>query len=189
MLTVVLSSLFALAQSAPATLPPTAPATPAPASPSTSPVAASPMPGEPAAVPSPLPASGGPSPVASALMSPSPTPSPTANPYAYRFVPRQPASVAPGQPQIFAVYLNAKRLRSHGPILIRVETSPSVVMVQSKSNGRGGSIPMIAPGVFAANSTLPAIPFIASGMTTDLVFIATTADGRSVTVRVPVELG
>ncbi len=125
----------------------------------------------------------------STTASASPNASPTPNPYTYRFVPRQPANVVPGQPQIFAVYLNAKHLRSHGPILIRVETSPNVVMVQSKSNGRGGAIPMIAPGVFAANSTLPAIPFIASGMTTDLVFIATSADGRSVTVRVPVELG
>ncbi len=135
----------------------------------------------PVGVPAPLPES--PSPAASAAATLSPAS------YGYRFVPHQPANPAPGTPQIFAVYLNAEHLKSHGPILIRVETNDSVVKVQSKSNGRGGAIPMVAPGVFAAESKLPAIPFIASGISTDLVFIGTSADGRTVVVRVPVELG
>jgi hypothetical protein len=129
------------------------------------------------------PAAESPSPAASAAATLSPAS------YGYRFVPHQPANPAPGTPQIFAVYLNAEHLKSHGPILIRVETNDSVVKVQSKSNGRGGTIPMVAPGVFAAQSKLPAIPFIASGISTDLVFIGTSADGRTVVVRVPVELG
>jgi hypothetical protein len=129
------------------------------------------------------PAAESPSPAASAAATLSPAS------YGYRFVPNQPANPAPGTPQIFAVYLNAEHLKSHGPILIRVETNDSVVKVQSKSNGRGGTIPMVAPGVFAAQSKLPAIPFIASGISTDLVFIGTSADGRTVVVRVPVELG
>jgi hypothetical protein len=128
---------------------------------------------------------------ATATASAAPTPLATLAPasYGYRFVPRQPANPAPGAPQIFAVYLNAQHLKSHGPILIRVETSDSVVKVESKSNGRGGAIPMVAPGVFFAQSKLPAIPFIASGISTDLVFIGTSADGRKVVVHVPVELG
>jgi hypothetical protein len=129
------------------------------------------------------PAAESPSPAASAAATLSPAS------YGYRFVPHQPVNPAPGTPQIFAVYLNAEHLKSHGPILIRVETNDSVVKVQSKSNGRGGTIPMVAPGVFAAQSKLPAIPFIASGISTDLVFIGTSADGRTVVVRVPVELG
>jgi len=148
-----------------------------------------------APVPTIAPATPQPAPSATPLSSESPAPvtsaAATLSPasYGYRFVPHQPANPAPGAPQIFAVYLNAEHLKSHGPILIRVETNDSVVKVQSKSNGRGGAIPMVAPGVFAAESKLPAIPFIASGISTDLLFIGTSTDGRTVTVRVPVELG
>jgi hypothetical protein len=109
--------------------------------------------------------------------------------YGYRFVPHLPANPAPGQPLIFAVYMNAKHLHSHGPIVIRVETSDSVIGVETKSNGHGGPIPQVAPGVYYAISTLPAIPFIAAGMSTDLIFVAHSADGRQFVVRVPVELG
>lgn len=127
---------------------------------------------------------------------PVPTPTPTAtpapaatpSPYAYRFVPHQPAHLAPGQPQIFAVYLNAKTLRSHGPIRMKVETSPDVVKVVSRSNGREGTLALIAAGDFEAASVLPKIPFIAAGMSVDLEFVAIGADGRRTVVRVPVTL-
>ena len=135
-------------------------------------------------------------PASPSLPSPTPKPatpvpvvSPTANPYSYRFVPRQPAHPAPGQPQIFAVYLNGNKLRSHAPIRIKVETSPNVVKVVSRSNGREGTLAMIAAGDFEADSVLPKIPFIAAGMSVDLEFIATGSDGRKVAVRVPVTLG
>ena len=144
--------------------------------------------GSPAPTASPIasPASAPLFPAATAAPSGAPTLPPSA--YAYRFVPRQPANPAAGEPQIYAVYLNAKHLKSHGPIVIRVETNAFVVKMESKSNGRGGALPQVAPTVFFAQSTLPAIPFIASGMSTDLIFIGTAADGRKVTVRVPVEL-
>jgi len=163
---------------APSPVPTIPPASPAPEL-SASPLAS----GSPGATVSP---SASPAPAGPAA-SAAPTLSPAS--YGYRFVPHQPTNPAPGTPQIFAVYLNAEHLKSHGPILIRVETNESVVKMQSKSNGRGGAIPMVAPGVFAAQSVLPAIPFIASGISTDLVFIGTSADGRTVVVRVPVELG
>lgn len=122
--------------------------------------------------------------------SPLPTPTATNTPigYGYRFVPRQPDHVAPGQPQIFAVYLNDKRLRSHGPIRIKVTTSPDVVKVVSRSNGREGNLALVSAGDFEATSVLPKIPFIAAGMTVDLEFIATGPDGRKISVRVPVRL-
>lgn len=124
---------------------------------------------------------------------PTPTPAhvsppPTSAPYGYRFVPRQPSHLAAGQPQIFAVYLNEKKLRSHAPIRIKVETSPDVVKVVSRSNGREGIVPLIAAGDFEATSVLPKIPFIAAGMSVELEFIATGPDGRKATVRVPVTL-
>jgi hypothetical protein len=79
-------------------------------------------------------------------------------------------------------------LRSRGPIDIKVSTSPEVVKVVSRSGGREGVIPMAAPGDFEANSKLPAIPFIASGMTIYLEFVATGPTGIKTTVRVPVQL-
>jgi hypothetical protein len=160
-------------------------ATPAPPVPTIPPATPAPVPpASPLASETPI---ASPTPVAS----PSPTAVPTLSPasYGYRFVPQQPANPKPGTPQIYAVYLNAQHLRSHGPILIRVETNDSVVKMQSKSNGRGGSIPMVAPGVFFAQSMLPGIPFIARGISTDLVFTATSADGQTVSVHVPVVLG
>lgn len=112
------------------------------------------------------------------------TPKPTAPAYKYRFVPRN--SARAGEPTIYAVYMNDKKLHSLGQINIKVATSHDVVRVVSRSNGREGILPLIAPGDFEATSTLPKIPFIAAGMTVEIEFIATTATGRSAIVRVPV---
>jgi hypothetical protein len=114
--------------------------------------------------------------------------SPTPSPYHFRFVPRQPENPAPGTPQIFAIYLNSRTLVSNGPILIKVSTDPGTVKVTSRSSGRVGVIPMVAPGDFEANGKLPKIPFIAAGMTVALEFTAVGADGSHVTVSVPVAL-
>jgi len=108
--------------------------------------------------------------------------------YTYRFVPRQPDHVATGAPQIFAIYLNSKSLVSRGPIDMKVLTDPGTVKVTSGSGGRQGEIPRIAPGDFEAVSTLPKIPFIAAGMTVQLEFIATGANGEKLSVKVPVAL-
>jgi len=108
--------------------------------------------------------------------------------YPYRFVPAQPATYAAGAPQIFAVYLNSHTLVSHGPIQIRVVTSGNVVKLVTHSNGQTGTVPKVRAGDFEAKSKLPAIPFIASGITTTLEFEATSASGKTVTVGVPVSL-
>ncbi len=112
----------------------------------------------------------------------------TPNPYKYRFVPRQPAVHVPGAPQIFAIFLNDQILHGSGLIEIKVVTSPDVVKVITRSNGREGVIQAAGPGDFETNSRLPKIPFIAAGMTTLLEFVAFTADGKSVSVKVPVKL-
>ncbi len=108
--------------------------------------------------------------------------------YAYRFIPRQAAHPSADQPQILAVYLNAKTLRSLGPIDIRVIASANVVKVTSSSNGHAGTVPNVAPGDFEAASKLPKLPIIASGITTTLEFTALSASGKKVTVRVPIVL-
>jgi hypothetical protein len=96
--------------------------------------------------------------------------------------------LAPGDPQIYAVYLNDYVLRSKGPILIRVFTNADVVKVISRSNGREGIVPKEAPGQFYAASVLPPIPFIASGMSIDLEFVASNAAGKTTSVSVPLKL-
>ncbi len=117
-----------------------------------------------------------------------PASSATPTPYGYRFVPHQPAQVVPGTPQIFAVWLNSRTLVSKGPIWIRVDTDPATVKVTSSSGGHVGIVPMVAPGDFEAKSTLPRFPFLAGGLTLDLVFTAVGPDGKRTTVSVPVAL-
>jgi len=124
----------------------------------------------------------------SATPLPAPTSTTTPSPYTYRFVPRQPDHAAPGTPQIFAVYLNSKDLRSNGPILIKVVTSPDAVKVVSKNGSSEGVVPQISPGDFEATSRLPKLPFIAQGMTIFIDFVATGPTGLPTTVRVPVKL-
>ena len=106
----------------------------------------------------------------------------------YHFVPHPPAHMEPGDPQIYEVDLNDYVLRSKGPILIRVFTNADVVKVVSRSNGRDGVVPKEGPGRFYAASVLPPIPFIASGMSIDLEFVASNAAGKTTSVRVPLKL-
>jgi hypothetical protein len=150
---------------------------------------AEPTPG-PTASPLPAPSASAMPAASASVPPPSGTPAATTAPeaYKYRFVPHQPSHPDAGTPQIFAVYLNDQTLHSQGPIQIKVTTSPNVVKVVTENGSRQGVIPQIVPGDFETNSKLPKVPFIASGMTLFLKFDATTADGASVTVRVPVKL-
>ena len=117
----------------------------------------------------------------------SPTPAPTATSlYKYRFVPRLPPSPAPNVPLIYAVYLNSEQLRD--TISIRVETNTVVTKVVSKSGNSSGVLTPAGPGVFVANGKLPKLPFFAHGLSINLDIVAYSADGKSVTVRVPVRL-
>jgi len=173
---------------------PSAPGTPPIATPGPTPVATgAPEPAGSAPAPAATelpsaPPSGAPTALPSAPASAQPAATATPSPYHYRFVPHRAAHPAPGDPQIYAVYLNDKKLHSLGPIDIRVETSPEVVKVVNHNNGHDDVVPLVAPGVFVATGRLPKLPFIAEGMTVDLQFIATTADGRKTSVSVPVRL-
>lgn len=162
--------------------------TPTPIAPAASPSCAPAPTPCPSGSPTMSPTAAGPTPLATAT-APAVLTSATPIALTYRFVPHQPLHLLPGQPQIFAVYLNGSKLHSRAPIRIKVETSPDVVKVVSRSNGREGTLAFVSAGDFEATSVLPKIPFIAAGMSVNLEFIATGPDGRKVVVRVPVTLG
>jgi len=151
---------------------------------------ASPSPGPAAtAVPTPAPSGVPASAVPQASpAAPAPEATPTPSPLKFRFLPHYPANPAPGQPVIYAVYLNDDHLRSHQPIMIRVETNDAVVKVETGASGRSGIVPNVEPRVFYANSILPKVPFIAAGMTMQFKVVGTSANGRKDTVTFPVKL-
>jgi hypothetical protein len=168
-------------------------ATPA-ATPTPAPTAA------PTAVPTPAPTAGAATPLPSAVpvVSPAPSETPSATPSAipsqwptrpplppmnYKTVPKPVASPDPNQPLILEIDLNEKLI--NGLIAIRVVTSPSVVKVVSSSNGYSGQLPQVGPGEFAAVHSVPKLPLTWS---TSIVFVATSADGRAATVKVPVKI-
>ncbi len=145
----------------------------------------------PAAPPSAAAPEAGPSAPATPVAPPAEPPAPraTSDPatYGFRFIPAAPKDPQ-AEPLIYAVYLNDRTLHSGGTIRIKVVTTPDVVKVVSRGGGRGGPIAEIAPGDFEASGALPVIPLIAQGATVNLQFVATGADGKSVTVTVPVRL-
>jgi hypothetical protein len=156
------------------------------AGPSTSP-SAGPSPG-PSALPtasssatpnaSPLP--GGASPAPTPAASPAPTAAPTPV-YHFKFVPPVKASPNPADPQILEVDLNSQTL--HGTIAMRILTNAVVTKVITRSNGQSGTVPQIGPGAFAATGSVPKLPIKIT-----LEFVASTADGRSTSVKIPVKL-
>ncbi|MBC5810619.1 MAG: hypothetical protein GIW95_07190 [Candidatus Eremiobacteraeota bacterium] len=158
---------------------------PAPPAPGQSPVPASPTPvASPAASVSPVPTLA-PTPLSTTPAPPTPAPAPTPE-LKYRFVPKQPASLAPGDPQIYAIYLNDKVLKDF--IAIRVATNESVTKVISRSNGQSGTVPKVGPGEFYAISKLPPIPPIAHGFGFTIEFVASNDAGKTESVKVPVRL-
>jgi hypothetical protein len=86
------------------------------------------------------------------------------------------------------VQINNERLRPHGFFAIRVLTSPDVTKVTTGSGKREGALPMIGPGEFAAQSTLPGAPDIVR-LRIKLRVTATNAAGETTSVDVPVIFG
>lgn len=159
---------------------PAPPASAAPASPSAAPIPAQPYPGVPS-----LP---GPTAAPSAAAGATPTPSPTKTPnYTFRFVPKA-SPVPSGAPEILEVDLNSNVLKAKGDIDMRVLTSPNVVTVVSRSGGHAGGLAKVGDGEFVAAGKLPALPFFVGGVSFNLQFVASTQDGRSTSVTIPVKL-
>jgi hypothetical protein len=123
----------------------------------------------PTAAPSLAPSSAGASPVAAAPA------------YGYAFTPPP----VTGSPRITLVQLNSDRLRAGGPIDIKVTTTTDVVKVTTGNGNRQGTLTQAAPGVFVSEATLPHVggPLV---IHIKLHFAAYTADGKSVSVDVPV---
>jgi hypothetical protein len=101
--------------------------------------------------------------------------------YGYTFTP-PPVS---GSPRITLVQLNSDRLHAGGPIDIKVTTTTDVVKVTTGNGNRQGTLTQAGPGVFVSEATLPHVggPLV---IHIKLHFAAYTADGKSVSVDVPV---
>jgi hypothetical protein len=162
----LLPVLVALAQPAPSPLPqPNAPpATAQPATPAPSP----------AATTTPVPPS------------PSPQPSGAPNPFAYVVAP---APGPTGAPRIVEIAINDKVLHAGGMVLVKVTTSTDIVALVARTMGKEMGIPQASPGVFAGQQALPGgIPFFLLNRTYQIEFVATTADGRTISYSIPVRL-
>jgi hypothetical protein len=116
--------------------------------------------------------------------SPVPTPDSGATPivYGYTFTPPAPSA---GTPRFLSVELNSDHLRAGGPIAIRVSTTSDVVKVTTGNGKHSGTLTQSGPGVFTSDSSLPHIGGFAS-VRIKLHFEATTADGTSISLDVPV---
>jgi hypothetical protein len=118
-----------------------------------------------------------------------PSGSPTANPYHYIVTgPQSGATPQSDDPAIIEIALNERTLEVPGPVLVRVTTSPSVGAVTARVWGREMGIPQIAPGVFGGADQLPRLPWFLRGRSYDVEFVASTRDGRSASVTLPVGL-
>lgn len=127
-----------------------------------------------------------------------PTPAPTAvgtapasaSPYGFTYTP-MPGSLNttdPKAPQILEIDLNSTTLAAPGPVRVRVLTNPAVNAVTARTMGRELGVPQKAAGVFGADDELPGIPFFLRNRTYGVQFIASTPDGRTTSVTIPVTL-
>ncbi len=136
-----------------------------------------------------------PAPAPSASASPVPSPAPSATPTGlnlpplkYHIAPRPSPSAAPDAPEILALDLVDQTVFSGKVLAIRVTTNDVVTKVTISSNGRSGQMTQIAPGRFESSGIIPKLPPLVSGLNVNLVFTATTADGRSTSAKVPLRV-
>jgi len=124
-------------------------------------------------------------------VSPAPSPTPTGlnlPPLTYHITPKQPPSPDPTSPQILEIDLNDQVLYSTKTFAARVTTNDVVTKVAISSNGHSGQMTLVAPGRFDSIGNIPKLPAIIGGLSVNLVFTATTADGRSTSVKVPMKV-
>jgi hypothetical protein len=135
--------------------------------------------------PSTTPATAGPAPAVS--------PAPAATPL-YSFVFRaSPQPVPPDDvPAIAEIDLTASALTPPSPLHARILTSVAVVSVTAQASyaflTRSISIPKAQPGLFLFDGYIPDVPFFLRNHTFNVQFIATTANGKSANVTLPLRL-
>ena len=187
----LLAAMLALASAYDAQLPSP---TPVPSVTATPTVAVTPIPIPTPAIATPAPsASANPTPAGSQSPEASPAPSPTPTglnlpPLKYHITPKQPPNPAPDSPQILEIDLNDQVIYSTKNFSARVTTNDVVTKVTISSNGHSGQMTRIAPGRFESTGDIPKLPSIIGGLNVNLVFTATTADGRSTSVKVPIKV-
>ena len=101
--------------------------------------------------------------------------------YGYAFTP----PAAAGSPRILSVELNSDSLHAGGPIDIRVKTTPDVTGVTTGHGRHKGALLPASPGVFTGDSVLPRVGGLWS-VGIKIHVEATTADGKTTSVDVPV---
>jgi hypothetical protein len=168
--------------------------TPTPSVTATPTVAVTPIPIPTPAIATPAPsASANPTPAGSQSPETSPAPSPTPTglnlpPLKYHIAPKQPPSPGPDSPQILEIDVYDQVIYSAKTFAARVTTNDVVTKVTISSNGHSGEMTRIAPGRFESMGNIPKLPSIIGGLNVNLVFTATTADGRSTSVKVPIKV-
>jgi hypothetical protein len=145
-------------------------------------------------------------PSAAPAAAPSPTPSPTQRPpliatfppsvnttatptynFIYRATPA-PGSTPfpqPGAPEIIEIDVTDQTIVAPGPLHVRILTSDSVVSVVAESYGYEVEIPKTGRGLFAFDGILPVLPDAVKGKFFDVDVVATSKDGRSITLTLP----
>jgi hypothetical protein len=116
---------------------------------------------------------------------PTPTPAPTPV-YRYVFTPKYGAPIA-GLPRILEIDMTDRAIHTNSDIALRVVTTPEVQSVVASAMGRDIAIPQQGPGVFAAQSHIPDVPFFLL-RTYNVEFRAAAPDGQIATITLPLRL-
>jgi len=141
--------------------------------------------------------------VAVLVLNPTPAPTPAAAPSAkatpaasplygfiYRATPSPDTTPFPGPnpPTIAEIDLSDATLVTPGTIRVRVLTSEAVVSVAAETFGSAIPIARTSPGIFALEGYVPAVPDSYKNRRYDVTFTASTADGRTARVVLPLML-
>lgn len=123
-----------------------------------------------------------------AASTPSPSPSASATPPLFGYVVDPPAEPS-GSPRIVEIALNDRTLHQGQMLLVKITTSPDVTSMYARTLGHQIAIPFMSPGIFAGQQQLPnAIPGFLLNRSYQIEFVATTADGKSTIVALPLRL-
>lgn len=94
----------------------------------------------------------------------------------------------PNPPAISEIDLSAATLVTPGTIRVRVLTSDAVVSVAAETFGSTIAIARAAPGIFTLEGYVPAVPNAFKNRQYDVTFTASSADGRTARVVLPLLL-